>query len=222
MACVLVPGGIPVRLRERRRARLSRSGTRGTSSLCGCGAGSGRPVAMAAAFFHRDPRKPRSGAGAAVGSVLQRRTAGRRGPPGERGRGRHRGRPGRAQLLSTVWTPVSGRQGQTGCSGSAVTRGPRRSAADSERLSRHLPLSLCALILSRLRNASANQGKKLGIKWLDGDGRFPAAPGRRAELVAASGVRPPVPTRPSLRLSVRVNGTDPGGASPASCECNRL
>lgn len=208
MACVLVPGGIPVRLRERRRARLSRSGTRGTSSLCGCGAGSGRPVAMAAAFFHRDPRKPRSGAGAAVGSVLRapRRTAGRRGPPGERGRGRHRGRPGRAQLLSTVWTPVSGRQGQTGCSGSAVTRGPRRSAADSERLSRHLPLSLCALILSRLRNASANQGKKLGIKWLDGDSRFPAAPreeGRAGGSVGCQAPRPhapePTPQRPCER-----------------------
>lgn len=173
---------------------------------------------MAAAFFHRDPRKPRSGAGAgaAVGSVLRapRRTAGRRGPPGERGRGRHRGRPGRTQLLSTVWTPVSGRQGQTGCSGSAVTRGPRRSTADSERLSRHLPLSLCALILSRLRNASASQGKKLGIKWLDGDSRFPAAPreeGRAGGSVGGQAPRPHAPEstpqrpcerhRPRRRLS---------------------
>lgn len=55
------PQGSRSCLCERSRVLLSRSGTRGASSLCGSDAVSGRPVAMATTFFHRDPRKPRGG-----------------------------------------------------------------------------------------------------------------------------------------------------------------
>lgn len=53
---------------------------------------------MAAAFFHRDPRKPRSGAGAAVGSVLRAPAEdGRAEGPARRAREGAPPRPARAR-----------------------------------------------------------------------------------------------------------------------------